>query len=93
MRTSKLVALATAAALVAGTVTPALAYPNATPFRPNVAVVVIWAGAVSVIADAMYIAATQCREMTSQEAVTATFLPGVGGIYNATQPSMSRCHK
>ncbi len=86
-------AVATSAALVASTATPALAYPNAVPFRPPVVFVVALAGTASVIADAIYISATQCREMTSQEAATATFLPGVGPIYNATQPSMSRCNK
>ncbi len=98
MRSKKLAAVAVAAALVASTAIPSFAtsapVSNAAPaFRPNVAVTYIFAGTISVIFDAIYVAATQCRELTAQEAATATILPVVGGIYNASQPSASKCKK
>jgi hypothetical protein len=99
MRLRKLAALAVAATVLSTTIAPAFAAPvahvsnAAAPFRPNVGVTVIFAATASVILDAIYVAATQCRELTPQEAGIATFLPGVGPIYNATQPSMSKCKK
>jgi len=97
MRSRKFAASVVAIALAASMIVPAAAAPvvvsNAAPaFRPNWGVVSIWAVTGSVILDAIYIAATQCREMTAQEAGAAMF-PVVGPIYNAQQPSATKCKK
>jgi hypothetical protein len=47
---------------------------------PAVTVIV---GAVGVIVNAAYIWRTQCRELTSQEAATSTFLPFIGMAFDA----------
>jgi hypothetical protein len=47
---------------------------------PAVAVIV---GVVGVITNAAWIWHTQCRELSSQEAVTSTFLPFVGMAFDA----------
>jgi len=99
MRSGQFAALALAAVVAVAAIAPVSAAPapvvsTAAPaFRPNVGVTFVLASTVSVILDAIYIASTQCREMTAQEAVTAVVLPGVGGIYNATLPSQSKCKK
>jgi hypothetical protein len=92
MISKKLAVVATVGALLVGSVVPAAAYPNPTVIRPNWGVVGVLASTASVIVDAMYIAATQCREMTAQEAGLA-LLPAVGPIINATQPTQSKCKK
>jgi hypothetical protein len=97
MRSRKFAASVVAIALAASVIVPAAAAPvvvsNAAPaFRPNWGVVSIFAVTGSVILDAIYIAATQCREMTAQEA-GAAMLPVVGPIYNAQQPSATKCKK
>ena len=53
---------------------------------PAVTVIV---GAVGVIVNAIYIWNTQCRELSSQEAVTSTFLPFIGMVFDA---QASKCH-
>ena len=102
MRFSKFAALAIAATVLTSTIgsIPASAIEghvvvasSATPFHPNVGVTIIFASTASVILDAIYVAATQCRELTAAEAGTAVLLPGVGPIYNATQPAMNHCKK
>ncbi len=45
--------------------------------------VVVIVGAVGVIVNAIYVWRTQCRELSSQEAVTSTFLPIIGMAFNA----------
>jgi hypothetical protein len=40
--------------------------------------------------NAIYIWNTQCRELTSQEAVTSTFLPFIGMAFDA---QASKCHR
>jgi hypothetical protein len=47
---------------------------------PAVTVIV---GVVGVMVNAAYIWRTQCRELTSQEAMTSTFLPFIGMIFDA----------
>ncbi len=47
---------------------------------PAVAVMV---GAAGVMINAIYVWRTQCRELSSQEAVTSTFLPIIGMAFNA----------
>jgi hypothetical protein len=54
---------------------------------PAVTVIV---GVVGVMVNAIYIWNTQCRELTSQEAVTSTFLPFVGMVFDA---QASKCHR
>jgi hypothetical protein len=92
MISKKIAAFATAGAILAASVVPASAYPNPTVIRPNWGVVGVLASTASVIVDAMYIAATQCREMTAQEAGIA-LLPVAGPLVNATQPQMNKCKK
>ena len=53
---------------------------------PAVAVIV---GVVGVITNAAWIWHTQCRELSSQEAMTSTFLPFVGMAFDA---QASKCH-
>jgi len=53
---------------------------------PAVTVIV---GVVGVMANAAWIWRTQCRELTSQEAMTSTFLPFIGMIFDA---QASKCH-
>jgi len=53
---------------------------------PAVAVIV---GVVGVMTNAAWIWRTQCRELSSQEAVTSTFLPFIGMAFDA---QASKCH-
>jgi hypothetical protein len=45
--------------------------------------VVIFAGVVSVMGNAAWVWHTQCRELSSQEAMTSTFLPFIGIAFDA----------
>jgi hypothetical protein len=54
---------------------------------PAVTVIV---GVVGVMVNAIYIWNTQCRQLTSQEAVTSTFLPFIGMAFDA---QASKCHR
>ncbi len=54
---------------------------------PAVTVIV---GAVGVMINAIYIWNTQCRELTSQEAVTSTFLPLIGMVFDAQASKCAR---
>ncbi len=97
MRSFKLAALVLASTVLFSAAMPASAAPvavssRAAPFHPNIAVTVIFASTASVILDAIYIAATQCREMTALEA-GAALIPVVGPVYNSTLPSMNKCKK
>jgi len=53
---------------------------------PAVTVIV---GVVGVMVNAAWIWRTQCRELTSQEAITSTFLPFIGMAFDA---QASQCH-
>ena len=53
---------------------------------PAVTVIV---GVVGVMTNAAWVWHTQCRELTSQEAMTSTFLPFIGIIFDA---QASKCH-
>jgi hypothetical protein len=53
---------------------------------PAVTVIV---GVVGVMVNAAWIWRTQCRELTSQEAMTSTFLPFIGMAFDA---QASKCH-
>ena len=46
-------------------------------------VVVVIVGVVSVMTNAAWIWRTQCRELSSQEAMTSTFLPFIGMAFDA----------
>jgi len=83
MRNQKLVAAA-AIAVIAFT-TPSIAPANAHGYYwaspwPAVAVVV---GVAGVMTNAAWVWHTQCRELSSREAVTSTFLPFVGMAFDA----------
>jgi hypothetical protein len=58
------------------------------PSSPWPAVTVI-VGVVGVMTNAAWVWHTQCRELTSQEAMTSTFLPFIGIIFDA---QASKCH-
>jgi hypothetical protein len=51
--------------------------------------VVVIVGVVGVITNAAWVWHTQCRELTSQEAMTSTFLPFIGMAFDA---QASKCH-
>jgi hypothetical protein len=53
---------------------------------PAVAIIV---GVVGVMTNAAWIWHTQCRELSSQEAMTSTFLPFIGMAFDA---QASKCH-
>lgn len=52
-------------------------------------VVAIFVGTAGVMLNAAYVWNTQCRELTSDEAMTSTFLPVVGMFFNK---QASKCH-
>ncbi|MGA2493425.1 MAG: hypothetical protein ABSF67_10790 [Roseiarcus sp.] len=83
MKIQKLVAVVAIAGLASATtsIAPASAhgYHWASPW-PAVTVMV---GVVGVMTNAAYVWRTQCRELSSQEAVTSTFLPFVGMAFDA----------
>jgi hypothetical protein len=83
MKIRKQVAVLAIAALAFSTpsIVPANAHGSAwaSPW-PAVAVFV---GVAGVMTNAVYIWRTQCRELSSQEAVTSTFLPFVGMAFDA----------
>jgi hypothetical protein len=53
-------------------------------------VIVVFASAASVMLNAAIVWNTQCRELTSQEAMTSAFLPLVGIALDA---QASKCHR
>jgi hypothetical protein len=89
MKIRKQVAVLAIAALAFSTpsIVPADAHGSAwaSPW-PAVAAFV---GVAGVITNAIYIWNTQCRELSSQEAVTSTFLPFIGMAFDA---QASKCH-
>jgi hypothetical protein len=84
MRIQKLVAVVTVAGIAF--TTPSIAPANAHSYHwagsPWPAVTVI-AGAAGVIANAAWVWHTQCRELSSREAITSTLLPFVGIAFDA----------
>jgi hypothetical protein len=54
---------------------------------PAVAVIV---GVVGVMTNAAWVWRTQCRELSSQEAMVSTFLPFIGMVFDA---QASQCHR
>ena len=89
MRIQKLVAVVAIAGLASSTasIAPASAhgYHWVSPW-PAVAVMV---GAAGVMTNAAWVWRTQCRELSSQEAMVSTFLPFIGMIFDA---QASKCH-
>jgi len=80
--------LAAATMAVALFTAPAFAAPQqivaATPSTPTPwAGIAFSAGAVSVILNGAIVSATQCRELTAQEAYTSILLPFVGIAFNS----------
>jgi hypothetical protein len=65
--------------------------PCPTPHAPSPwPVVVVFVGTFSVMLNAAIVWNTQCRELTSQEAMTSAFLPLVGIALDA---QASKCHR
>ena len=54
---------------------------------PAVTVIV---GVVGVMTNAAWVWRTQCRELSSQEAMVSTFLPFIGMVFDA---QASKCHR
>ncbi len=67
---------------------PAIPCTDPHPGSPWPAFAVI-IGASSVMINAIYIWRTQCRELSSQEAMTSAFLPLIGIAFDA---QASKCH-
>ena len=64
--------------------------PCPTPHAPSPwPVIVVFASTASVMLNAAIVWNTQCRELTSQEALTSAFLPLVGIAFDA---QASKCH-
>lgn len=59
-------------------------FPCPTPHGPSPwPVVAVFAGTISVMLNAAIVWQTQCRELTSAEAMSSTFLPLVGIAFDA----------
>jgi len=82
--------IAVAGVLSMATVGGASATSGVNAWFPNGSWPVAWgvAGVGSVMGNAAYVQASQCREMTSREALTSLVLPVVGWIFN---DNASRC--
>jgi hypothetical protein len=64
--------------------------PCPTPTAPTPWVpIVIGASVVSVMLNALIVSKTQCRELTSQEAMSSIFLPFIGMAFNKQN---NKCH-
>lgn len=90
MKIQKLVAVVAVAGLLSSTasIAPASAHGSYWPSPwPAVAVMV---GAAGVMTNAVWIWRTQCRELSSKEAMTSTFLPFVGMAFDA---QASKCRR
>ena len=92
MKVKKLVAVLAIASMAFGM--PSMASPSVvhvssgggvTPW-PAIGVMI---GVAGVMINAAYVWNTQCRELSTQEAITSTFLPIIGMAFNA---QASRCH-
>ena len=59
-------------------VTPCPIYTGPTPWP----VIVIGAGVISVMLNALIVSNTQCRELTNEEAISSVFLPFLGIAFN-----------
>jgi len=89
MKLHKQVAVLAIAALAFST--PSIAPANAHGYHWGVwhhgaapwPAVTLFVGVVGVMTNAAYIWHTQCRQLTSQEAVTSTFLPFIGMAFDA----------
>jgi hypothetical protein len=55
--------------------------------------VLIFASAASLIINAAITYNTECRELTSNEAMTAAFLPVLGATYNVATSKSNKCGK
>ena len=75
------------------TIDTAYAYPDTSipcpTHAPSWPAVAVFVGTVSVMLNAAIVWNTQCRELTSAEAMTSAFLPLIGIAFNA---QTSKCH-
>lgn len=82
-----IIGVAAAAAMAAATIAPANAnyycHPPITHGASPWPAFFIIGGAASVILNAAIVWNSQCRELSSQEAATSFFLPGVGIAFDA----------
>ena len=72
-------------AFAAGAIIPCPASTAPTPWVP----IVIGAGVVSVMLNAVIVSKTQCRELTTNEALSSFFLPFIGIALNQKN---NHCH-
>ncbi|MDR3375531.1 MAG: hypothetical protein P4L98_17530 [Ancalomicrobiaceae bacterium] len=86
-----LIATAAAAALATAVAQPAsAAYHHDAIVGGQWAVIGVGAAAASIILNGIVVSSTQCREMTSEEAMTAA-IPIVGWVINSTRPANNKC--
>ena len=94
MSKRKIIGVAAAAAMAAATIAPANAnyycHPPVTHGASPWPAFFIIGGAASVILNAAIVWNSQCRELSSQEAATSFFLPGVGIAFDA---QANKCKK
>ena len=77
-------AIAVAGVLSLGTVGGANAASGVNAWFPNGSWPAVWivAGAGSIIGDAAFVQATQCRELNAREVLTSAVLPVIGWVFN-----------
>ncbi len=64
-----------------------------TPVAVFIAPVYVGAAAVSLVVNSFVTYRTECRELTSNEAITNVVLPGVGMVYNVASSKTNKCGK
>ncbi|WP_407050278.1 hypothetical protein [Methyloraptor flagellatus] len=85
------VAMAFGALQTAAVAAPAVPVGQNAPIGVKAGVIGVGAIAGSVILDAIITSATQCRELTREEAWTAGLLPVIGIIINHSKAPASKC--
>jgi hypothetical protein len=91
MRFTKIAtASALAASLALASFSPAAAHDKVFPLTNTAGILITGAAVGTLIVDAVYVSATQCRELTSTEAWTG-MIPVVGLAINAYRPVDNHC--
>ena len=83
MKVQKLVAVVAIAGLASATASIAPASANDYHWASPWPAVAVMFGVAGVMTNAAYVWHTQCRELSSREAMTSTFLPFVGMAFDA----------
>ena len=64
-----------------------------TPVQVFIGPVFVGAAAISLVVNSIVTYQTECRELTSNEAITNVVLPGVGMVYNVATSKTNKCGK